>query len=100
MRRILGARSDSRVRPRWPLALPTWLDPALAARPEPPGYTQGKLVRCIRGHILDVALDVPRGSPPRPISRCRTVGGNGCQQLVPAGFVHRFVTLVSDTGVT
>ena len=63
-------------------------------------HAQDKLVRCTRGAIFDVAVDVRKGSP----SYGKWVGvdltpENGKQLLVPRGFLHGFVTRVADTEV-
>lgn len=65
-----------------------------------PPHAQAKLVRCGRGALYDVVVDIRRGSP----TWGQWVGaelsfGNGRQLLVPEGFAHGFVTLEPDTEI-
>jgi dTDP-4-dehydrorhamnose 3,5-epimerase len=65
-----------------------------------PPHAQGKLVRCGRGALFDVAVDIRKGSP----SYGQWVGAelsfeNGKQLWIPAGFLHGFVTREPDTEI-
>jgi dTDP-4-dehydrorhamnose 3,5-epimerase len=65
-----------------------------------PPHAQAKLVRCGRGRLFDVAVDIRKGSP--------TYGKwfgleltfeNGKQLLIPEGFLHGFATRVPNTEI-
>lgn len=61
---------------------------------------QTKLVRCIRGSILDVAVDIRRGSPAYGKWVSVELSADNFRQLyIPQGFAHGFITLSDDVEV-
>ena len=65
-----------------------------------PPHAQAKLVRCGRGRLFDVVVDIRKGSP----TYGRWFGidlsfENGLQLMVPVGCLHGFVTREPDTEV-
>ncbi|MDZ7710231.1 MAG: dTDP-4-dehydrorhamnose 3,5-epimerase [Roseovarius sp.] len=65
-----------------------------------PPHAQAKLVRCGRGRLFDVAVDIRRGSP----TYGRWFGAelsfdNGRQMLIPEGFLHGFATREPETEI-
>ena len=65
-----------------------------------PPHAQDKLVRCTRGAIFDVAVDVRRSSATYgKWFGVELTPDNGKQLLVPKGFLHGFVTRQPDTEV-
>ena len=65
-----------------------------------PPFAQAKLVRVLRGRILDVVVDLRRASPSYGRHLSVELGADtGDQLYVPAGFAHGFCTLVADTEV-
>lgn len=65
-----------------------------------PPHAQGKLVRCGRGALYDVAVDVRKGSPTYgQWTGAELSFENGAQLWIPAGFLHGFLTLTDDTEI-
>ncbi|MDE6322265.1 MAG: dTDP-4-dehydrorhamnose 3,5-epimerase [Muribaculaceae bacterium] len=64
-----------------------------------PPHAQAKLVRCVRGEVLDVAVDIRKNSPTYGEHvACLLTEYNHRQFFIPRGFAHGFVVL-SETAV-
>lgn len=62
-----------------------------------PPYTQSKLVRVVRGVVLDVAVDIRKGSPTYGQHvACELTEDNHRQFFIPKGFAHGFCVLSDD----
>lgn len=65
-----------------------------------PPHAQDKLVRCLKGAVLDYAVDLRRGSPTygKHVA-AELTEDNGDQLFIPVGFGHAFVTLTPDAEI-
>ena len=64
-----------------------------------PPFSQSKLVRCVKGRVLDVAVDIRKGSPTYgKYVAVELTEDNHLQFFIPKGFAHGFVVL-SDVAV-
>lgn len=64
-----------------------------------PPFTQSKIVRCVKGKVLDVAVDIRKGSPTYGQHLAvELTEDNHRQFFVPKGFAHGFVVL-SETAI-
>lgn len=64
-----------------------------------PPYTQSKLVRCVKGRVLDVAVDIRKGSPTYGKHVAVELSEDNHRQFyVPRGFAHGF-SVLSDVAV-
>ena len=64
-----------------------------------PPFTQSKLVRCVKGAVLDVAVDIRKGSPTYGQHvAVELTEDNHRQFFVPRGFAHGFAVL-SETAI-
>lgn len=64
-----------------------------------PPYTQSKLVRCVKGAVLDVAVDIRKGSPTYGQHvAVELTEGNHRQFFIPQGLAHGFAVL-SETAI-
>lgn len=62
--------------------------------------SQAKIVRCTKGSILDVAVDIRKGSPMyKKWIAVELTAENRKQLFIPRGFAHGFVTLTDDVEV-
>lgn len=64
-----------------------------------PPFTQSKLVRCVKGAVLDVAVDIRKGSPTYGLNvSVELTEENHRQFFIPRGFAHGF-SVLSETAI-
>ena len=65
-----------------------------------PPHAQAKLIRCVRGAIFDVVVDIRRGSPAYGKWKgYELTPENGHQLFVPVGFAHGFITIKPNSEI-
>ena len=65
-----------------------------------PPFAQSKLVRVLKGKILDAAVDIRKGSPTFGKSYCKVLSAKNKRQLfIPKGFAHGFSVLSKEAEV-
>jgi len=63
-------------------------------------HAQAKLVRCVRGAVMDVVIDLRRDSPTfRAWDRLELTADNRRMLYLPAGLAHGYITLTDDVEV-
>ncbi len=63
-------------------------------------HCQSKLIRCTRGEIIDVIVDIRKGSPTyKKWIKVSLSADNKKQLFIPKGFLHGFVTVTDDVEV-
>lgn len=62
-----------------------------------PPYAQSKLIRVTHGKVIDIAVDIRKGSPTYgKYVAIELSSDNNCQLFIPRGFAHGFVVLSDD----
>lgn len=62
-----------------------------------PPHAEMKIVRCLRGRVMDVAVDIRRGSPTYLQYHAEELSsGNARMMIIPEGFAHGFQALEQD----
>lgn len=62
-----------------------------------PPYAQAKLVRCVQGAVLDIALDIRKGSPTYgKFKAVKLTAEEHNEFYIPRGFAHGFIVLTEE----